>query len=69
MKTHELTAISDEKALREVVQSVLSENPQSVADFRGGKEKALGYLVGQTMKQMKGKADPGMVNRLLRELL
>ncbi len=69
MKTHELTAISDEKALREVVQSVLSENLQSVADFRGGKEKALGYLVGQTMKQMKGKADPGMVNRLLRELL
>ncbi len=69
VKTHELTAISDEKALREVVQSVLSENPQSVADFRGGKEKALGYLVGQTMKQMKGKADPGMVNRLLRELL
>lgn len=69
VKTHELTAISDEKALREVVQSVLSENLQSVADFRGGKEKALGYLVGQTMKQMKGKADPGMVNRLLRELL
>lgn len=69
VKAHELTAISDEKALREVVQSVLSENPQSVADFRGGKEKALGYLVGQTMKQMKGKADPGMVNRLLRELL
>lgn len=69
VKEHELTAISDEGALREAVQGVLEANPQSVADYRGGKEKALGYLVGQTMKQMKGKADPGTVNRLLRELL
>ncbi len=69
VKEHELTAISDEGALCEAVQGVLEANPQSVADYRGGKEKALGYLVGQTMKQMKGKADPGTVNRLLRELL
>ena len=44
-------------------------NPQSVADYKGGKEKAMGFLVGQTMKAMKGKADPGMVNKLLKELL
>ena len=40
-----------------------------MADYKGGKEKAMGFLVGQTMKAMKGKADPGMVNKLLKELL
>ena len=47
----------------------MAANPQSVADYKSGKEKALGFLVGQTMKAMKGKADPGMVNKLLKELL
>ena len=51
------------------MEQVLEENPQSVADYRGGKAKALGFLVGQTMKAMKGKADPGLVNRLLKEFL
>jgi aspartyl-tRNA(Asn)/glutamyl-tRNA(Gln) amidotransferase subunit B len=40
-----------------------------VEDYRSGKEKAMGFLVGQTMKAMKGKADPAMVNQLVRELL
>lgn len=48
---------------------MIAANPQSVEDYRGGKERALGFLVGQTMKAMKGKADPGMVNRVLKELL
>ena len=48
---------------------MLAENPQSVADYKGGKQKAIGFLVGQTMKAMQGKADPGLVNRMLKELL
>ena len=51
------------------MEQVIRDNPQSVSDYKGGKAKALGFLVGQTMKAMKGKADPGMVNRLLKELL
>ena len=64
-----LKAVNDEGALRSVVEAVIAANPQSVADFKGGKEKALGFLVGQTMKEMKGKANPSMINELLRELL
>ena len=45
------------------------DNTQSVEDYRNGKEKAIGFLVGQTMKAMKGKANPGMVNKILKELL
>ena len=64
-----LKTVNDEGALRKTVEEVIANNPQSVEDFRNGKEKAIGFLVGQTMKAMKGKADPGMVNSLLRELL
>ena len=64
-----LKTVNDESALRRAVEKVIADNPQSVADYRGGKEKAIGFLVGQTMKAMKGKADPGMVNQLLKELL
>lgn len=64
-----LKTVNDEGALRKTVEQVIAENPQSVEDYRNGKEKAIGFLVGQTMKAMKGKADPGMVNKLLEELL
>ncbi len=64
-----LKTVSDEGALRAAVEKVIAENPQSVEDYRNGKEKAIGFLVGQTMKAMKGKANPGLVNQLLRELL
>ena len=64
-----LKTVNDESALRRAVEKVIADNPQSVTDYRGGKEKAIGFLVGQTMKAMKGKADPGMVNQLLKELL
>lgn len=64
-----LKTVNDEGALRKTVEQVIAENPQSVEDYRSGKEKAIGFLVGQTMKAMKGKADPGMVNKLLKELL
>ena len=64
-----LKTVNDEGALRKTVEEVIATNPQSVEDYRNGKEKAIGFLVGQTMKAMKGKADPGMVNQLLKELL
>ena len=59
----------EEKELKETVEKIIAANPQAVADFKGGKEKALGSLVGQTMRAMKGKANPGMVNQMLRDLL
>lgn len=64
-----LKVVSDEGELRQVIEEIVAENPQSVEDYRGGKEKAMGFLVGRAMRAMKGKADPGMVNRILKELL
>lgn len=64
-----LKTVNDEGELRAVVEKVIADNPQSVEDYRAGKEKAIGFLVGQTMKAMKGKANPGLVNQLLKELL
>ena len=60
---------SDAGAIRVLCEQVLAEHPQSVADFRAGRDRALGFLVGQTMKAAKGKADPATVNRVLKELL
>lgn len=64
-----LKIVQDDGALEEVLKKVIADNPQAVADYKGGKEKALGALVGQTMKAMKGKANPGAVNKKLREML
>ena len=59
--------ISDESAIKEVVMKVLENNPQSIADYKAGKEKALGFLVGQAMKATKGKANPQMLNKMFAE--
>ena len=56
--------ISDEGVIKEVVLKVLENNQQSVADFKAGKDKALGFLVGQAMKETKGKANPQMLNKM-----
>ena len=64
-----LKTVNDEGALRKTIEGVIAANPQSVEDYHNGKEKAIGFLVGQTMKAMHGKADPGMVNKILKELL
>ena len=64
-----LKQVNDEGALKATVEKVIADNPQSVEDYRNGKKQAIGYLVGQTMKAMQGKANPGMVNKLLQELL
>lgn len=69
VKEKGLLTVNDEGALRETVAKVIAENPQSVEDYHNGKEKAIGFLVGQTMKAMKGKANPALVNQILKELL
>ncbi|SHJ09054.1 Asp-tRNA(Asn)/Glu-tRNA(Gln) amidotransferase subunit GatB [Propionispora hippei] len=69
VKEKGLVQISDAGAIVAIVDSVIAANPQSVADFKAGKEKAIGFLVGQIMKQTKGRANPEMVNKLLRERL
>ena len=64
-----LGTVSDESVLRETIEKVIRENPQSVADYQAGKKKAIGFLVGQTMRVMKGKANPELVNKILQERL
>ena len=64
IKEKGLTQISDEGAIKEVVQKILEANPQSIADFKAGKNKALAFLVGQAMKETKGKANPQMLNKM-----
>ncbi len=64
-----LVQITDENAVKEIVLKVIENNPQSVADYNAGKDRALGFLVGQVMKESKGKANPGVVNKLLLEAL
>ncbi|MEW9670357.1 Asp-tRNA(Asn)/Glu-tRNA(Gln) amidotransferase subunit GatB [Ammoniphilus sp. 3BR4] len=64
-----LVQISDEGAIAGIIAEVIANNPQSVEDFRAGKTQAIGFLVGQVMKATKGKANPGMVNKMLQEEL
>ena len=64
-----LEQVSDAGELGKLVDEVIAANPQSIADFRAGKKKALGFLVGQIMKATQGKANPGMVNKMLMEKL
>jgi aspartyl-tRNA(Asn)/glutamyl-tRNA(Gln) amidotransferase subunit B len=64
-----LKQVSDESAIRELVQSIISANPQQAADFKAGKTKLMGFFVGQTMKASKGKANPKQVNQIVQEEL
>ncbi|MCR8635862.1 Asp-tRNA(Asn)/Glu-tRNA(Gln) amidotransferase subunit GatB [Paenibacillus radicis (ex Xue et al. 2023)] len=64
-----LVQISDEGAIKAVVEQIVANNPQSVVDFKAGKDKAVGFLVGQVMKETKGKANPGLVNKLIMDCL
>jgi len=67
VKEKGLVQISDEGTLRKIVLEVLDANPQSVEDFKNGKDRAIGFLVGQIMKATKGQANPPLVNKLLLE--
>lgn len=69
VKEKGLIQISDEGAIRPIIEKVISLNPQSVADYKAGKERAIGFLVGQVMKETKGKANPQLVNQLLVEMM
>ena len=70
VKEHGLGTVSDEGALRETIEKIVEENPQSVADYQAGKKKSNWFLGWyQTMKAMQGKANPGMVNQILTEIL
>ena len=64
-----LVQISDEGAIKEVVDKIIAANPQSVEDYKNGKDRALGFLVGQCMKEMKGKGNPQILNKLILEYL
>ena len=64
-----LVQISDEGAIKEVVDKIIAANPQSVEDYKNGKDRALGFLVGQCMKEMKGKGNPQTLNKLILEYL
>ncbi|RIW33972.1 Asp-tRNA(Asn)/Glu-tRNA(Gln) amidotransferase subunit GatB [Bacillus salacetis] len=65
VKEKGLVQISDEGELLKIVTATLDDNPQSIEDFKNGKDRALGFLVGQIMKKTKGQANPPMVNKLL----
>ncbi|WP_066057789.1 Asp-tRNA(Asn)/Glu-tRNA(Gln) amidotransferase subunit GatB [Robertmurraya korlensis] len=67
VKDQGLVQISDEGALLKVISEVLDANPQSIEDFKNGKEKAIGFLVGQIMRATKGQANPPLVNKLLQQ--
>ena len=69
MEQHGLMSLSDTEVLQNAVDEVLAECPQIVEEYRSGKDKVFGFLVGQVMKKTKGKADPGVVNELLRTSL
>lgn len=64
-----LEQVSDTGAIEKFVDEAIAENPQSVADFKAGKDRAIGFLVGQIMKKSHGKANPGMVQQLLKQKL
>ncbi len=69
VEAHGLKSVNDEGTLRSVIAEIVKANPKSVEDYRNGKKKAMGFLVGQTMKTMNGKADPKLVNEILSEVL
>jgi aspartyl-tRNA(Asn)/glutamyl-tRNA(Gln) amidotransferase subunit B len=67
VKEKGLIQISDQGELEKIVIETLDSNPQSIEDFKNGKDRAIGFLVGQIMKATKGKANPQLVNKLLME--
>ena len=69
VKEHGLEQVNDSDLVSNVVAQVFSDNPKSIADYQAGKQKAFGFLVGQTMRLLKGKADPKTVNRIIQEQL
>ncbi|OPJ56299.1 Asp-tRNA(Asn)/Glu-tRNA(Gln) amidotransferase subunit GatB [Alkalithermobacter paradoxus] len=69
IKEEGLVQVQDEGTIREIIQNVLNNNPQSIEDYKNGKQRAFGFLVGQIMKESKGKANPQIVNNILKEII
>lgn len=69
VKDNNLEQVSDEGLVLDIVKKVIENNPQPVADYNSGNKKAIGFLMGQCMKELKGKGDPGVVNKLLSQEL
>jgi len=65
VKEKGLLQISDEGAIEKIIDGILARSPKEVADFKAGKEKLLGFFVGQAMKETKGKANPALLNEIL----
>ncbi len=66
---HGLKMDNDVDGLKVILEKIISDNPQSVEDYNNGKKKAIGFLVGQAMKETKGKANPGVINKMIQEML
>ena len=64
-----LVQIQDETILVKIAQSIIDNNPNQVAAYKGGKDKLFGFFVGQVMKETQGKANPKSVNEILKKLL
>ena len=60
---------NDVDGLKVILEKIIADNPQSVEDYNNGKKKAIGFLVGQAMKETKGKANPGIINKMIQEML
>ena len=69
VKAHGLEQVSDAEVVAQAVEHVLAACPGPAADYRAGKEKAFGFLVGQVMRELRGQAAPAVVHRILREKL
>ena len=69
VKEHGLEQVNDTALVESTVAQVFAENPKSVADYQAGKQKAFGFLVGQTMRLLKGKADPKTINTIIQQKL
>jgi aspartyl-tRNA(Asn)/glutamyl-tRNA(Gln) amidotransferase subunit B len=69
IKEKGLLQITDEGELVKTITSIIEANPQQLADYRGGKEKLFGFFVGQVMKATQGKANPQLVNEILKKML
>lgn len=69
VKAKGLSQITDTSALATMVEDVIAANPGQVADYKGGKDKLMGFFVGQVMKASKGQANPALVNQLLKDKL
>lgn len=69
LEEHDLAQTSDEGAIEEIVQKIITDNEQSAADYKAGKDNALKYLMGQVMKETKGKVNPQVATELLKKLL